>query len=119
MSHRSSSPEVAALRVAAEGVCVQLLGQTREQARLIRSGAAGELTEADVERMATDIAAAARAQLDAAAPHCQSPSADPEMQATRREAAQLMAAAARQVDAELRKAWRARQEKVPGRRWRR
>jgi hypothetical protein len=119
MSHRSSSPEVAALRAAAEGICRQLLGQVREQARLIRSGAAGELTEADVERMATDIAAAARAQLDAAAPHCQSPSADPELQATRREAAQLMAAAARQVDAELRKAWRARQEKVAGRRWRR
>jgi hypothetical protein len=119
MAHRSSSPEVAALRVAVEGACMQLRGQTRQQARLIRSGAAGELTEADVERMATEIAAAARAQLDAAAPDCQSPSADPEMQATRREAAQLMAAVAREVDAELRKAWRARQEKVPGRRWRR
>jgi hypothetical protein len=119
MSDRSPSPEVAALRVAAERVCVQLLGHTREQARLIRSGAAGELTEADVERMAADIAAAARAQLDAAAPDGQSPSANPEMEVTRREAAQLMAAAAREVDAELRKAWRARQEKVQRRRWRR
>ncbi len=118
-SHRSSSPEVAALRVATEGICKQLRDQAREQARLIRSGAAGELTEADVERMATDIAAAARAQLDAAAPHSQSPWADPELQATRREAAQLMAAAARQVDAELRRARRAWQEKVAGRRWRR
>src|SRR5260370_42422702 len=117
MAHRSSSPEVAALRVAAEGVCVQLLGQTREQARLIRSGAAGELTEADVERMATDIAAAARVQLDAAAPHSQSPWADPELQATRREAAQLIAAAARQGEAALRRARRAWQGQVAGRRW--
>ena len=98
---------------------MQLKGQTREQARLIRSSAAGELTEADVERMAADLAAAARAQLDAAAPQGESPPADPEMQATRREAAQLMAAVAREVDAELRKAWRARQGKVPARRWRR
>src|SRR5262245_55169165 len=97
-SHLLPSPEVAALRVAAEGICGQLVGQAREQARLIRSGAAGELTEADVERMARDIAVAARAQLDAAAPHCQSPSADPELQATRREAAQLIAAAALHVD---------------------
>lgn len=118
-SHRSISPEVAALRVAAEGICKQLRDQAREQARLIRSGVAGELTEADVERMARDIAAAARAQLEAAAPHCQSPSADPELQATRRQTAQLIAAAARQVDAELRKAWQARHEKLAGRRWRR
>ncbi len=98
---------------------MQLAGQAREQARLIRSGAAGELTEADVERMAADIAAVARAQLEAAGPDRQSPSADPELQATRREVAQLMAAAAREVDAELRKAWRTRQEKAGGRWWRR
>jgi hypothetical protein len=119
MSHRSSSPEVAALRVAAEGICGQLRVRAREQARLIRSSAAGELTEADVERIAGDIAAAARAQLDAAAPGSQSLSPDPELQATRREAAQLMAAAAREADAELRKAWQARHENGTGRRWRR
>lgn len=119
MSHGSPSPQVAALRAAAERACVQLRGQTREQARLIRSGAAGELTEADVGRMAADLAAAARAQLDAAAPPGQGPSADPEMQATRREAAQLMAAVAREVDAELRRAWQARPGKAPARRWRR
>ena len=119
MSHGSPSPQVAALRAAAERACVQLSGQTREQARLIRSGAAGELTEADVGRMAADLAAAARAQLDAAAPPGQGPSADPEMQATRREAAQLMAAVAREVDAELRQAWQARPGKAPARRWRR
>ena len=90
---------------------MQLAGQARDQARLIRSGAAGELTEADVERMAAGIAAAASARLDAAAPSWQTPSADPELQATRREVAQLMAAAGRQVDAELREAWRTRQEK--------
>jgi hypothetical protein len=118
-SHRSPSPEVAAIRVATEGVVMQLARQAREQARLIRSGAAGELTEADVERMAADIAAAAGARLDAAAPSWQSPSADPELQATRREVAQLMAAAARNVDAELREAWRTRQEKAVGRWWRR
>jgi len=65
-SPRSPSPEVAALRVATEAICKQLPYQAREQARLIRSGAAGDLTEADVERMATDIAAAARAQLQLA-----------------------------------------------------
>ncbi len=113
-SDRSSSPQVAALRVATEVICTQLRGEAREQARLIRSGAADELTEADVVRMARDIATAAGAQLDAAAPHCQRPSADPELQATRREAGQLMAAAPRQVDAELRKAWRARHEKAAG-----
>jgi hypothetical protein len=118
-SRRSPSPEVAALRAAAEGSCMQLRDQARQQARLIRSGAAGELTEADVERMAAEITAAARARLDAAAPHDQGPSADPELQATRREAAMLMAATARQADAELRKAWRARHEQAAGRRWRR
>ena len=115
-SRRSPSPEVAALRAAAEGICGQVSGQVREQARLIRSGAAGELTEADVARMAEDISAAARARLDATA-QCQSASADPELETTRREAAVLMAAVARQADAELRKAWRARQEKATGRRW--
>jgi hypothetical protein len=55
-SHRPPSPEVTALRAAAEGICGQLLGHARRQARLIRSGAAGELTEADIERMAEDIA---------------------------------------------------------------
>ncbi|HEY6792585.1 MAG TPA: hypothetical protein VI365_35265 [Trebonia sp.] len=45
-SRRSPSPEVAALRAAAEGSCKQLRDQAREQARLIRSGAVGELTEA-------------------------------------------------------------------------
>ena len=118
-AHRSPSPEIAALRVATEGIVMQLRSQTRAQARRIRSGAAGELTEADVERMAADITSAARAQLEATVPDRQSPSADPELQATRREAAQLVAAAAREVDAELRKAWRAGQEKAAGRRWRR
>jgi|SRR5215469_8556728 len=118
-SRRSPAPEVAALRAAAEGSVKQLSDQAREQARLIRSGGAGELTEADVERMAQAITAAARTRLDAAAPHGQSPSADPELQATRREAAMIMAAAAREADAELRKAWRARHEKTAGRRWRR
>lgn len=118
-SRRSPSPDVAALRVATEGIVRQLAGQAREQARLIRSGAAGELTEADVERMAANIAAAARAPLEAAVPDWQSPSADPEMQAARREAAQLMAAATREVGADLHKAWRTRQEKAAGRWWRR
>jgi hypothetical protein len=76
---RSPSPEVAALRAAVEGSCKQLGDQTRQQARLIHSGAVGELTEGDVDRMAKDITAAARPQLDAAAPHFQSPSADPEL----------------------------------------
>jgi len=118
MPHRSS-PEVAALRVAVERISRHLLIQARQQARLIRSGAAGELTEADAKRMAVDITSAARAQLDAAAPPGQSLSDDPELQATRRQAAQLMADAARQADAELRKAWQARHEKGAGRRWRR
>jgi hypothetical protein len=98
---------------------MQLRDEVLEQARLIRSGAAGELTEADVERMAKDIAAAAQARLDAAAAHCQSPSADPELEATRRDAAMLMAAAGREADAQLREAWRARHEKAAGRWWRR
>ena len=119
MSNRSPSPEVLALRVAAEGIFTQLRRQVREQARLIRSGSAGELTEADVERMARDIAAAARAQLDSAAQHSQGQSANPELQTTRREAAALMVAAARDVDTELRKAWQGRHEKIAGRRWRR
>lgn len=116
-SRPSPSPEVAALRAAAEGSCMQLRNQAREQARLIRSGGADELTEADVERMAQAIAAAARARLDAAAPHRQGPSADPELEVTRREADQLMVVAAREADAELRKAWRARHEKTTRRRW--
>jgi hypothetical protein len=108
-SRRSPSPEVAALRAAVEDSCRQLRDQVRQQARLIRSGAVGELTQADVERMAEDITAAARARLDAAAPPGQGTSADQELQATRREAAQLMAATAREAAAVLTKAWRARQ----------
>ncbi len=115
-SRRPPSPEIAALRAAAESICVQVWRQAREQARLIRSGAAGELTEAGAVRMAEDIAAAARARLDAAAQHCQSPPTDAELQTTRREADHLISAAVRQADAELRKAWRARQEKPAGRR---
>ena len=57
--------------------------------------------------------------LDAAAPDYQSPSADPELQATRRGAAMIVGAAARQAGAELRKAWRARREEAAGRGWRR
>jgi hypothetical protein len=116
-SRRSPSPEVAALRAAAEGSIKQLHDQVRAQARLIRSGGVGELTEGDVERMAQAITAAARARIDAAAPDCQGPSADPELQATRLEVATLMAAAARLADAELREALQARHEKTAGRRW--
>ena len=76
-SRRSPSPEVAALRAAAEVGCKQIRDQTREQARLIRSGAAGELAQADVERIAKDITDAARARLDAAAPPGQSPPEPP------------------------------------------
>jgi hypothetical protein len=118
-SHRSPSPEVAAIRAAAESSCKELRDQVREQARLVRSGAVGDLTEADLERMAREMTAAARARLDAAAPDLQSPSADPELLATRRDVAMLMAAMGREADAVLRKAWRARLEKVAGRRWRR
>jgi hypothetical protein len=60
-SRRSPSPEVAALRVAVEDSCRQLRDQTRQQARLIRSGAAGKPTQAGVEHMAEEITAAARA----------------------------------------------------------
>jgi len=105
--HRSLSPEVAALRAAAEDSVRQIRDQVREQARLIRSGTLGELTEADIARMAKDITTAAQTRLDAAAPPDQGPSADPELETTRREAAQLMAAVARQVDVELRQAWQA------------
>lgn len=98
---------------------MHLRDQARQQARLIRSGAAGELTEADVERMAQDITAAARARLEAAAPHYPNQTADPEVQATHRETAEIMTAAAREAEATLRKAWQARQEKPAARRWRR
>src|ERR1700742_4176558 len=109
-SRRSPSPEVAALRAAVEDSCRQLRDQVRQQAGLIRSGAFGELTQADVERMAEDITAAARARLDAAAPPGQGPPADQELQATHREAAKIKAAAARRGAAVLTKAWRARQK---------
>jgi hypothetical protein len=73
--------------------------------------------------VAEEIAAAARARLDAAAPPDPSPSADPELQAARRQVAALLAAAAREADALLRRAWRAGpEEEAPGgrlRRWRR
>lgn len=118
-SARSSSPEVDALRAATLAICEQLRDQAREQARRIRSGAVGELAEADVERIAGEIAGAARAQLDAAAPPGQSPPADPGLQATRREAAQILAAEARDAEAELRNAWQARHKKARNRWWRR
>jgi hypothetical protein len=57
--------------------------------------------------MAEDITAAARARLDAAAPSYQGPSADPELQAAHRQAAQIMAVMKREAAAELQKAWRA------------
>src|SRR5215469_2025326 len=123
MSHHAQSPEIAAIQIATERIVTQLRRQTREQARLIRSGAAGELTEADVERMARDIAAAARAQLDAAVQHCQLPPTDPGLQNFRREADILLAAAARDAGAKLRETWQAPPEKATGpgwgRRWRR
>jgi hypothetical protein len=109
-SRRSPSPEVAAFRVAVEDSRRQLRDQTRQEARLIRSGTVGELTQADVERMAEDSTAAARARLDAAAPSRQGSSADPELQATHRQAAQIMAVMAREAAVELQKAWRARQK---------
>jgi hypothetical protein len=117
-SHRSPSPGVAALRAAVEGSCKQLRDQARQQARLIRSGAVGELTEADVERMAADIIAAARARLDAAASPPQSTPAVPELQATHREGAEMIATVARQARAELHKAWQAQSKEATGRRWR-
>jgi len=110
---------VAALRTATERICTQLADKARAQARRIRAGDAGELTEADVVRIGAEIADAARAQLDGVVPDRQSFLADPELQATRREAAALMAAAEREVDALLREAWRARHGKAPRRRWRR
>jgi hypothetical protein len=117
-SHRSPSPEVAALRAAAVSSCMQLRDEARQQARLIRSGAVGELTEADVERMARDMTAAARVRLDAAAPHDRDQTADPELQAVHRDAAKLMTAAGREAEAMLREAWQAPPEK-PAARWRR
>jgi len=119
-SRRSPSPEVLALRAAAEASCKQLRDQAGQQARLIRSGAAGELTEADVERMAAGIAAAARARLDAAAREDETGPADQDLAVTRREAAMLMTTAAHQAEAVLRRAWQARQEAAAGgrrRRW--
>src|ERR1700749_3900327 len=104
-SRRSPSTEVAALRLAVEDSVRQLRDQVRRQAGLIRSGAAGELTRADGERMAEDISAAARARLDAVAPPGQGPSADQELQAAHRQAAQLMAATEREAAAVLLKAW--------------
>ena len=115
-SRRSPSPEVAALRAAAEASVRQLRDDVRQQVSLIRSGAVGALTEADVERMTEEITAAARARLDAAAPPSQGQLADPEVQATRRQATALMTAAAREADAQLRRAWRAGPESAPGRR---
>ena len=109
-SRRSPSPEVAALRLAVEDSVRQLRDQVRQQAGLIRSGAVGELTRADVERMAEDISAAARARLDAVAPPGQGPSADQELKAAHGQAAQLMAATAREAAAVLHKAWRDRQK---------
>jgi len=118
-SRRSPSPEVAALRAAAEATVRQLRDDVREQAGLIRSGAVAALTEAAVERVIEEITAAARARLDAAAPPSQGPSADPELQATRRQAISLITAAAREADAVLRRAWRAGPEEAPGQRRRR
>src|ERR1700756_468119 len=109
-SRRSPSPEVTALRLAAEDSVRQVRDQVRQQARLIRSGAAGELTQADVERMAEDTTAAARARLDAVAPPGEGASADQELQATHGQAAQLVAVAAREAAAVLHKAWRDRQK---------
>ncbi len=60
--------------------------------------------------MAEGITAAARARLDAAGPSRQGSSADPELQATHRQAAQIMAVMAREAAVELQKAWRARQK---------
>jgi hypothetical protein len=115
---RPLSPEVIAVREAAMASTRQLRKQVRDQARLIRSGALGELTEADVARLAAEMSAAARAQVDAAAPSGQGTAEDQELRATRREAAGILTAAARQAELTLREAWRrAGQEKAPGR-WR-
>ncbi len=110
-SFRSSSPEVSALRTAAMDIDAQLRDQAREQARLIRSGASGDLAEADIQRLAGEMAAAARARLDAAIEISQSTSADPELETTRRGAAQILAAAVREAEAEMLKAWKARYQK--------
>ena len=110
-SFRKSSPEVNALRTAAMDIDAQLRHQAREQARLIRSRPSGDLAEADIQRLAREMAAAARARLDAAIEVSQSTSADPELEATRREAAQILAAAVREAEAEMLKAWKARYHK--------
>ena len=110
-SFRKSSPEVNALRTVAMDIDAQLRHQAREQARLIRSRASGDLAEADIQRLAREMAAAARARLDAAIEVSQSTSADPELEATRREATQILVAALREPEADLRKAWRARYQK--------
>lgn len=101
------SPMAAIMRAASSGPALRsshfpvptsgrrLRDQTRQEARFIRSSTVGELTQTDVERTAEDITAAARARLDAAAPSCQGLSADPELQATHRQTAQIMAATAR------------------------
>src|SRR5258708_16800700 len=57
-SHRSSSPEVAALRVATEGICKQLRVQAREHARLFLSAAAAHLPMAVDGLQVTHLAAA-------------------------------------------------------------
>jgi hypothetical protein len=67
--------------------------------------------------MGKNITAAARARLEAAAPPGQSPAADPELQAARREVALLMAATEREAGAVVHKAWRAGPEKAAGRGW--
>ncbi len=110
-SFRKSSPEVNALRTAAMNIDAQLRQQAREQARLIRSRASGDLVEVDIQRLAGEMAAAARARLDAAIEVSQSTSADPELEATRREATQILVAAVREAEAEMLKAWRARYQK--------
>ncbi|MHB1430546.1 MAG: hypothetical protein ACYCVZ_00285 [Streptosporangiaceae bacterium] len=110
-SFRSSSPEVNTLRAAAMDIEAQLLDQAREQARRIHSGASGDLAEADIQRLAGEMAAAARARLDAAIEVSQSTSADPELETTRRGATQILAAAVRDAEAEMLKAWRARYQK--------
>ena len=96
--NRSLSPQVAAT----ESICAQLYIEVRRQQQVIRSAADGELTEADVERMARRIADDARARLDAAV-HDQDAGV-PEMLAARREADVLLASAARSAGEKLRQA---------------
>ncbi|MHB1817102.1 MAG: hypothetical protein ACYCO9_03560 [Streptosporangiaceae bacterium] len=86
----------------------QLRHQAREQARLIRSRASGDLAEVDIQRLAGEMAAAARARLDAAIEVSRSTPADPELEATRTGAAQILAAPVREAEAEMVEAWRAR-----------